>query len=553
MFLLLLVDRLSAIVICLVGLIAVICISKFCLRIPLENYVFSIDTGYILLYQIIIGAAIGILFTRRRDIAQKYATFETLFINLLRTHNLKANQKSVAILRETYDSYKDQELNPREELLKLRQAIAAKDSTLVDKEIQLLDEYYEVNSKKLLPYCTLDVSKINTQDLVNTVHQITKAIGIESLTVDLQTKAQTINCDVTGIYKVLWKLASQLKEQLKDEEEIYFRLAIRDTTLSYVVQDNDKDNRNIEALSFTLAEDGYLPETLFQPVYDVELVDAESIRPINLTNEEMSDIEDTVLAHYGQLYTKKVESNTVYQFVIPTDVYKIRPMPLDLLTPLSTLYNWPPADDLESELRSTLATITPALSISRIDRAIKMIKVYHFYQKRHSGEPYYMHPLAVTKLLLTILDDKKSTVYAAIQEHKEDIIIASLLHDITEDTAIKEPAIGNIFGLKVLSYVQGASKVKYDTRARMLTEKQAFGTLIDQMPEVVYIKLADRLHNLLTIDGHSSIDKRKKIAQDTLDYFVPAAAKYNLQDIVAQMTGICNYILKNGKIEGYGR
>ena len=125
------------------------------------------------------------------------------------------------------------------------------------------------------------------------------------------------------------------------------------------------------------------------------------------------------------------------------------------------------------------------------------------------------------------------------------------MHDILEDTAIKENELNNIFGTSVVDYIKQLTKITFEERCKMLTNEQAFIKLINQDPLVVCIKLADRIHNLYTVDGHSKESKKRAIAQETLDFFISPAQKYRLDDVAEILINICKYILKNGTLNGY--
>ncbi len=149
----------------------------------------------------------------------------------------------------------------------------------------------------------------------------------------------------------------------------------------------------------------------------------------------------------------------------------------------------------------------------QIRKAMVFAKRYHEGQKRKSGEPYYMHPIAVAEMVLAYIK-------------KEDVVAASILHDIVEDTIVTIEMIEDEFGKRVaemvyrLTRIRGGEKL---TIERIINESYLAGD-----KESLLIKICDRLHNLYTIEYQSN-NKRHKIAQETLDYFVIVAMTCDLE------------------------
>ena len=159
----------------------------------------------------------------------------------------------------------------------------------------------------------------------------------------------------------------------------------------------------------------------------------------------------------------------------------------------------------------------------RVEKAIELAKTAHEGQKRKTGEPYIVHPMAVMKILEEWGMD-------------EDTIIAGVLHDTVEDTSVKLDDIKQEFGESVAFLVDGVTKLSearsgmHDidtylpkTRDNFLRLMIALGADI----RVLIIKLADRLHNMRTLAALSP-EKQKKIAKETLEVFAPLADRLNM-------------------------
>ena len=160
----------------------------------------------------------------------------------------------------------------------------------------------------------------------------------------------------------------------------------------------------------------------------------------------------------------------------------------------------------------------PEPDLDIIERAYVYSARVHEGQVRLSGEPYLSHPLEVAG----ILTDMKLDVVS---------VAAGLLHDVLEDTNAGPEDIENLFGPEVLLIVSGVTKLSalsfHSSRARQAESlRKMFLAMADDI-RVILIKLADRLHNMRTLQFHKE-DKRKEIARETLDIYAPIAARLGI-------------------------
>ncbi len=163
------------------------------------------------------------------------------------------------------------------------------------------------------------------------------------------------------------------------------------------------------------------------------------------------------------------------------------------------------------------------LDFDLINKAIYWAKKYHGEQKRKSGEPYYTHPLEVAYI---------------ISEYnlKTDIIVASILHDIIEDTEVTAGMILDNFGWRITEMVDMLTRDRPDG-SKLSIEEVLNNAYQKQDEEVLLIKLIDRLHNLTTLDAMTD-EKKKKIALETLSSFVLLSVslntnqEYNLNSLI---------------------
>jgi GTP pyrophosphokinase len=156
--------------------------------------------------------------------------------------------------------------------------------------------------------------------------------------------------------------------------------------------------------------------------------------------------------------------------------------------------------------------------LERIEKAFRFANAAHDGIKRKSGEPYIIHPIAVARIVAKDLGLGATSICAAI------------LHDVVEDTEYSINDIENMFGEKVARIVDGLTKLSGDFDSRQaLTLKKMLMTLSDDV-RVILIKIADRLHNMQTLDSMPP-HKKIKIAGETLYLYVPLAHRLGLYAI----------------------
>lgn len=178
-----------------------------------------------------------------------------------------------------------------------------------------------------------------------------------------------------------------------------------------------------------------------------------------------------------------------------------------------------------ARLRDTAASFLPAARLKTVDAAFLLADRAHCRQRRASGEPYIIHPIAVATIIAQLRLDAES-------------VTAALLHDVVEDTDLTEDDIERQFGRRVRELVDGVTKLD-KLRFHDYREAQAenFRKMILAMTKdirVILIKLADRTHNMRTL-GALRPDKRVRIARETLEVFAPIANRLGIADLKAEL------------------
>ena len=158
----------------------------------------------------------------------------------------------------------------------------------------------------------------------------------------------------------------------------------------------------------------------------------------------------------------------------------------------------------------------------KIEKAFRFANAAHEGIRRKSGEPFIIHPIAVAKIIAKEIGLGATSIVAAI------------LHDVVEDTEYRISDIENMFGSKVARIVDGLTKLSGDFDSRQaLTLKKMLMTLSDDV-RVILIKIADRLHNMQTLDSMPA-NKKLKIAGETLFLYVPLAHRLGLYNIKTEL------------------
>ena len=171
-------------------------------------------------------------------------------------------------------------------------------------------------------------------------------------------------------------------------------------------------------------------------------------------------------------------------------------------------------------LISKLGYLKPE-EVAQIKKAFQFADAAHLGQYRHSGEPYITHPVAVAELCATWRLDAPS-------------IMAALLHDVIEDTGCSKADLVEKFGAKVAELVEGLTKLdKLEFQSHAEAQAESFRKMFMAMARdvrVILVKLADRTHNMRTLDA-VPMEKRRRVAAETIEIYAPIAHRLGLNVI----------------------
>ena len=184
-----------------------------------------------------------------------------------------------------------------------------------------------------------------------------------------------------------------------------------------------------------------------------------------------------------------------------------------------------PCPDLVEQLLERVRAYLSAEQVDLIYQAYRLGAHAHDGQTRKSGEAYITHPVSVAMLLVDLGMDAET-------------LCAAILHDVLEDTPIERERIASQFGETVAELVDGVTKLdKLRFRDRQEAAAESFRKMLLAMARdlrVILIKLADRLHNMRTIDSMSD-EARRRIARETLDIYAPIAQRLGMNQIKGEL------------------
>ena len=176
------------------------------------------------------------------------------------------------------------------------------------------------------------------------------------------------------------------------------------------------------------------------------------------------------------------------------------------------------------------------LNLERLNKAYNFAVKAHSNQKRASGDPYSVHPIEVANILTDLKLDSAT-------------ITTGLLHDTIEDTFATYETIKGEFGDEVADLVDGVTKISVlENTASSSSKAENFRKLIlatSKDIRVLLVKIADRLHNMRTIKAINSLDKRKRIAQETMEIYAPLADRMGMHRIRDELEDLSFEILNN--------
>ena len=404
---------------------------------------------------------------------------------------------------------------------------------LNQEEISLFDSttaaYMQQAIYRMTDYLRLEVSQIDLNELIEDSKATLKLQDLNSvpqLIFKKHTQAKTIQADSVKIKQLLVDSISYIYQHNTTNNPI--SIGLEDTTLGHIIDHIKNYTRKLAALKLTITTENKLPPT--QPLYMVSPTQAASLSPESPAEPALLENLRIIDAHYGYA---AIQAPNTHVYVIPLNVRAVRGKVMELLREPAVVdpdeLNHPLAIALEQKLLHKLQGTK--VDLNMIQKALHTIKKYHGGVRRKSGEPFFTHPMQVALILMDYTKD-------------QDAILGALLHDTVEDTSLSMAHIKALFGETVAFLVNKATNLEDKIRRVNLQEYETNYRLMNYEDErAAIIKLSDRLHNMRTIQGHSSLTKQKHIANETLIFFVPMAKHLDMSAMATELEELCFGVL----------
>ena len=391
-------------------------------------------------------------------------------------------------------------------------------------------------------YLRLQVDTVTIDQLLAKVREKLKNNGIaHPILAQKAAKRKELVCDLERLTTLISNSVAALQKQtesLQEEEKDPIFIGLEDTKLLYPLPDVAEGYvKKVKALRIVVTTENSWPS--LEPSYQPDLTTAPiTDHPTTAQEIEQMANERIVKAHYGHA---EVVPNT-FCYVIPRKIRKVRPKDMDKpymefgAAPVraNDLYKSDTIDAQaqEKEFLEVVAQRSSA-EIGLVKMALELIKWYHGPASRHSGEPFYLHPLSVAQIVLDYNTD-------------EPTILGALLHDTVEDTAMLLPHIETVFGsetaavVDAVTHLQSQGESPYKIKLSEEENLQMLSRIGNT--RALYVKVADRLHNMRTIHARP-YERQLHRAQETLDFFVPLAERLGLKQAAEEMRSRCEEVL----------
>jgi Na+/proline symporter len=502
-------------------------------------------TGYLLIYQAIFATLIGLLFARRRQ--QKFDRLAASKQQLNDAHQATVNRlvealhyqdrisknlgkEGIGILEQVYDLSK--------ELQEKAKSTADNSLQATSEKLASIAAYFNEVVERAKDYLKLHVANVSLDTLLQEVYTNIKIQDLApsvSLSMQVSTQQKELQGDVEKIKKLLINAIGYLQGRNLNNHQI--QLEVVSTQLGYQIASIKDYIKKVDALGFIVTTEDSLPSLAALYIADTGATLVPPDSPADLPKVENERI---IAAHYGVFENYETAEGCTHIYIIPLRVRDIRPSTMDLEELGNSLEEvlvaYPGATELEAALKDKVKETAPEVNMEKVTEAISLIKKYHTKQQRKSGEPFYFHPIMVAEIVLGFCQ-------------QEEVIIAALLHDMVEDTPMGLEQIAAMFNPTVAYLVDGVTNFDKGAKRLNLSSYEVIKKLTDEEDaRVLYIKLADRIHNMRTIKAHPSYKKQKQIAEQTLQFFVPMAKQLGLNQAAEELNSLVFEVLNRGTV-----
>ncbi|MCU0318327.1 MAG: HD domain-containing protein [Amoebophilaceae bacterium] len=531
MFLIVLVDWFSFIVITVLGV--VLGFVAYQLAIGPINLRLDFSTRYLLVYQSIFATLIGLLFARRKQ--QRFDTLAVQNKALMvtnqenQTNLLEAFREKVQILQtirhagvqdllQLCKMIRELRVQARQQDWPLSEIVTQFESVLIPMTLQLRSLEAKATS-----FLRLSIQRLSVQDLLHTlqVHLVTKHRH-QPIQYYAENQMKVISCDPKRLQALLISSITMLQT---DNETVPLVLGIEETQLRYKLPSVKLDYyKQVPALRFTITRQPKLPA--IKPYYNASIQGATLASPETAQELVLLENRRIVGAHYGYM---KVTPSALY-YVLPLQLQEIKPADIDEphmelgAAPIRADDHYPGAQAKEKAFLEAVKQKSTA-DIELVKSVLELIKWYHGPFKRQTGEPFYLHPLEVAHIVLDY-------------NPEETTILAALLHDMVEDTAMLLGDVEAVFGKETADIIDTVTHLESHQdscyKVKLSAEENIMMLLENGDDRAMYVKLADRLHNMRTIEGKDELSQIR-IAKETLQFFVSQSQRLHMRETAQEL------------------
>jgi Na+/proline symporter len=530
MFLIVLVDWLSFVILSVLG-VALGCLFYQLVIGPI-NLRLDFSTGYLLVYQAIFATLIGLIFARRKQLR-----FDRLAINnqmlleldLINQDRLLESFKEKVRIIQTLKHAGIQNLLQIARIIKdlrvkdhdtpLSEVTSQIEFTLIPMALQL-----QAIEHRATDYLRLHVETCTIQAFLEQVQaQLLAQSHQQGVHYQVHTRYKELEGDISRLVTLVVSSITSLRKKYDQTTPIW--VVVEDTQLHYALSSVQAHYvKKIAALRFAVAT--HAKVTPPQESYTAQMDGHPFATPDDAQALVALENQRIVRAHYGHSGV----GSDLYYCVIPVYLREVRPTDMDKpymelgITPTRANDRYPGAQEQEQEFLNAVRQRTQA-HLETVKTVLELIKWYHGPVCRQTGEPFYLHPLAVARIVLDY-------------DQEEATILAALLHDTVEDTHMLLEHIEAVFGEETAGIVDKVTHLESGQgsfyKIKLSAEENILMLLESGDDRAMYVKIADRMHNMRTIQG-KSVASQERIAKETLQFFVPQAQRLGLHEAAKEL------------------
>ncbi|XWN34993.1 MAG: HD domain-containing protein [Roseivirga sp.] len=492
-----------------------------------------------------------LLFRQKQAYSQLIASYDALLIDLKNHsshHDDKDNPLLVASAAKNnfFKSVRQIERESFYQIARLSQqfeqvtrnldpqdAIATKVRSLLE-ELAPISNILSKLDLRAADYHALQISSSSVASLLRLTQQTLQASAlVHNVRFEQLTNQKTVQCDKFSLMMVLMRSVPLLRTLKSEDYPIV--ISVEDTQLYYMLDSARRDHvQQAPALCFSITTG---PERLASAQVHTVCMDE---RPESFTPLPLLRNKQTIDAHYGYSDTLVRGAECSLQYTIPLEVASVRPPDTEekeislAIKKLRTVEDHPGAMEREQGFFQAVSEQTNA-DMHRIRQAVETVKLYHGLMRRPSGEPLYIHLLTVAQIVLEY-------------SQEEATVLGALFHEsITGDKLLLEH-IALHYENDVNQLIKGITELERD-RAKFYTPKLSAAENIKPFLDlgdarILYIKLADRLHDMRTIRsfpaGHQFM-----LAEETLWFLLPLSRALGVEETAEELERLSLRILSN--------